>query len=47
MSESLNNEHLVAERIYSQTVIEATKALYGVNSVRTKGDYSIKKQFST
>ncbi len=43
MSESLNNEHLVAERIYSQTVIEATKALYGVNSVRSKGDYSILK----
>jgi methyl-accepting chemotaxis protein len=41
MSGSLNKEHIVAEKIYSKVGIEVTKAIYGANAAKDKGDFSI------
>ncbi|MBQ2098924.1 MAG: hypothetical protein II480_12150, partial [Bacteroidales bacterium] len=41
MSNGLNKEHIVAEKIYSKVGIEATKALYGANAAKERGDFSV------
>ena len=40
-SAALNNEHIVAEKIYSKVGIEATKAMYGANVAKEWGDFSV------
>lgn len=41
MSEGLNKEHIVAEKIFSKVGIEATKAMYGANVAKNWGDFSV------
>jgi methyl-accepting chemotaxis protein len=41
MSAALNKEHIVAEKLYSKVGIEATKAMYGANAAKERGDFSV------